>query len=399
MDRQILSQEEINALLSGGESSTENAVILTIDQKDALGEIGNISYGSASTALSTLFSRRVDIDTPKVMLTTQRELMERHPVPCVLVEVDYTEGLSGSNILILRVRDAAIIADLIMGGNGLNPKSSLGKIELEALGEVMNQMVGSASTAMATLFDKRIDINPPRVRAIDLSNQETLMQYQGIDEQLASISFALKLENLIESEIMLLMPCQLAIDMAEGLLNQATAMAKPAPVKNEPKVEVPVFAIPEPRINYEIPVVASVQNVPIMTVQPSYNSPPPTYAQAPTYAQTPAYAAPPSVMVQPAQFGVIGGAKQTKDVGNIGLILDVPLQITVELGRTKMKIKDILELGLGSIIELDKLAGDPVDIFVNGKLIAKGEVVVIDENFGIKVTDIVSPLERANTLQ
>ncbi len=444
MDRQILSQEEINALLFDGESNTATKSTLTTDQKDALGEIGNISYGSASTALSKLFNRRVDIDTPNVILTTQRELMERHPVPCVLVEVDYTEGLSGSNLLILRLKDAAIIADLIMGGSGLEPKTSLGQMDLEALGEVMNQMVGSASTAMATLFDKRIDINPPKVRAVDLSNNETLMQYQGIDEQLVAIAFALKLEGLIESEIMLLIPYQLAVEMADGLLNQATIIAKPVENQVENKVVLPEGVNLETRVDYQVPVSPVVQNIPTMMAQPNYNQVPPNYNQVPpnynqappnynqappnynqappnynqvppNYNQAPSnynqappnynqappnYNIPaPPVMVQPAQFGSIGGVKQGKDTGNIGMILDVPLQITVELGRTKMKIKDVLELGVGSIIELDKLAGDPVDIFVNGKLIAKGEVVVIDENFGIKVTDIVSPLERANTLQ
>ena len=103
--------------------------------------------------------------------------------------------------------------------------------------------------------------------------------------------------------------------------------------------------------------------------------------------------------VQAAQFTPLATAPVQVNEANIGLILDVPLQVTVELGRTKKSIKDILELSNGSIVELDKLAGEPVDIHVNGKLLAKGEVVVIDENFGVRITDIVSPEERAARLQ
>lgn len=117
-----------------------------------------------------------------------------------------------------------------------------------------------------------------------------------------------------------------------------------------------------------------------------------------TSASSPA-PSPGPVQVAPAQFAPLRTQQVAGTPANISLILDVPLQVTVELGRRRMLIREILELGKGSLIELDKLAGEPVDVFVNGKLIAKGEVVVIDENFGVKVTSIVSPVERVQNLQ
>ncbi|HOJ77421.1 MAG TPA: flagellar motor switch phosphatase FliY [Bacillota bacterium] len=372
MDRQILSQEEINALLK----DIDNIPQLTSEQRDTLGEIGNISYGTASTALSGLLNKRVDITTPTVYLTTQKELKEQYPNQHVLIEVDYKNGLHGSNILIMKLRDAAVIADLMMGGSGESPKEELTQMELSAVGEAMNQMIGNAATSLSTLFSKRIDVEPPKVTIVDFANEEQVLHNIGTGEYLATVSFKLEIEGLVDSEVMLMIPYSFAIELVDTLLGQAKQPVQPAP---PPKVQSqPAPPKPEPEYREQVP-------------PPQAAAP----ANEPTFYHEPRS----PVMVQPAQFTSIGNNRLNKEPGNIGLILDVPLQVTVELGSTRMKIKDILELGLGSIIELDKLAGDPVDIFVNGKLIAKGEVVVIDENFGIKVTDIVSQIERANSLQ
>ena len=101
-------------------------------------------------------------------------------------------------------------------------------------------------------------------------------------------------------------------------------------------------------------------------------------------------------MVQSAQMGQISGMGGGMGGNNLELLMDVPLQVTVELGRTQKLVKEVLALGPGSVVELDKLAGEPVDILVNERPIAKGEVVVIDENFGIRVTEILSPKDRLN---
>jgi len=367
MDRQILSQEEINALLK----DVENTPQLSSVQKDALGEIGNISYGTASTALSQLLNKRVDINTPTVFLTTQRELKEQYPNPYVLVEVDYKIGLHGGNILILKMRDAAVIADLMMGGTGENPKETLDDLALSAVSEAMNQMAGNAATSLSALFSKRIEIDTPRLTVVDFGSAGAGIRGINEDDHLAAVKFKLIIEGLVDSEVMLILPYDFAAELVDSLLNQTVA-----PLPQETKAET----------------VAS--KAPVADSSPS-GAAAAAAAAEPVYRTEPK----PQVTVQPAQFAAIGNNKAVKENGNIGLILDVPLKVTVELGSTRMKIKEILELGVGSIIELDKLAGDPVDIFVNGKLIAKGEVVVIDENFGIKVTDIVSQMERANTLQ
>lgn len=355
MDREILTQDEINALLQDMNSESASPV-LTDEQKDALGEIGNISYGTAATVLSQLLNKKVEINTPTVFITTPRQLKEQHPFPYVLLEVDYKEGLTGTNVLILKVTDASVIAGLFLGGDVVNPKDSLDDLEISAVTEAMNQMVGNAATSMSTLFNRKVDMKPPRVEIVDFSQAEkSILRELDDDDSVAAVQFRLIIEGLVDSEIVLLFPFSFAVELVDTLLGQANktaASVTPSPAATQPN----------PALNGNT---ASQQHV----------------------------------KVRPAQFSAFENNKPPKDTGNIGLILDVPLQVTVELGSTRMKIKDILELGLGSVVELDKLAGDPVDIFVNGKLIAKGEVVVIDENFGVKVTDIVSHLERVNTLQ
>ncbi len=416
MSRQILSQEEINALLNDSDSvSTQQ---LTPLQKDALGEIGNISYGSASTALSEILNKRVIIDTPTIFITTQQELKEQHPIPYVTIEVEYKNGLIGTNLLILKIHDSAIIADLMMGGDGRNPNESLGDMELSAIAEALNQMAGTAATSLSTLFSKRVEIEPPRVKVINFKDEAPIIKDQAMDERIIVVSFKLAIQDLTDSEMMLVVSYPFGVEMADSMIKATEVSVPKAPqtqqtapqtktetgLKNGQQVppqamppgrsEMPLPSTPQP-VRGEYP---NNQGVGLnRPVEPgAFNTPP--LAASPRN-QNFGQEVHPQVMVQPAQFAPLGNAKLTKETSNIGLILDVPLQVTVELGNTRMKIKEILELGVGSIVELDKLAGDPVDIYVNGKLIAKGEVVVIDENFGIKVTDIISPIERVNTLQ
>lgn len=426
MSRQILSQEEINALLTDSDSTQQ----LTPLQKDALGEIGNISYGSASTALSEMLNKRVSIDTPTVFITTQQELKEQHPIPYVTIEVEYKSGLLGTNLLILKVRDSAIIADLMMGKDGLNPPETLGDMELSAIAEALNQMAGTAATSLSTLFSKRVEIDPPRVKVIDFKDESPLIKEQSMEEKIVVVSFKLEIQDLTDSEMMLVVSYPFGVEMADSMIKATeVTVPKPNPVQQAQPQAPPM---PRPQLEQQMPPQPQPMVQPIPQpmappmpqpmVQPmsqpmgmgypgyqgaginrpvgpmAYSTPPLAAAAAPpniNYGQE----VHPQVMVQPAQFAPLGNSKLSKESGNIALILDVPLQVTVELGNTRMRIKEILELGVGSIVELDKLAGDPVDIYVNGKLIAKGEVVVIDENFGIKVTDIISPIERANTLQ
>ena len=370
MNDGFLSQEEIDALLRGEPASSPAAADLSDIEKDALGEIGNISMGSAATTLSVLLGRRVSITTPRVSISSLQEIRGQYPLPYLVIEVGYTHGITGTNLLAVREQDALIIADLMMGGDGTNPPTQLNELYMSAVGEAMNQMMGSVATSMSTMFKKKIDISPPSVTLVDFADTTNISNSLTLDESIVKVAFRMEVEELIDSEIMQLLPVHVAKEMVDNLMNVVQAPAEPA--KPTPAAAKP-------------------------TAPPAQEAPRPAYQQpvAPPPRQQPAQ----NVNVQPVQFAPLTQAPITAGDTNINLIMDVPLQVTVELGRTRKLIRDILELGPGSVVELDKLAGEPVDILVNGKLIAKGEVVVIDENFGVRITDIVSPLERAYNLQ
>ncbi|MPM31869.1 hypothetical protein SDC9_78426 [bioreactor metagenome] len=376
MNDGFLSQEEIDALLRGEPVTSSPAAELTDMENDALGEIGNISMGSAATTLSILLGRRVSITTPRVSLTTLKEIQNEYPLPYLVIEVGYTHGIMGTNLLAIREMDALIIADLMMGGDGTNPPTELNnELYMSAVGEAMNQMMGSVATSMSTVFKKKIDISPPRVNLIDFASESTITNTASLDDSIVKVAFRMEVEDLIDSEIMQILPINVAKDMVESLISAVQ------PPQQQPPVQAPPKSAP--------------QAVAAPSLQPSSASAGYTPQVAAPPRQQPAH----NVAVQPVQFAPLQQSPVAMGDTNIGLIMDVPLQVTVELGRTKKLIRDILELSPGSVVELDKLAGEPVDILVNGKLIAKGEVVVIDENFGVRITDIISPLERASNLQ
>ena len=420
-----LTQEEIDALLNGAASepaasdsasNEEASSVLSDDllssmEKDALGEIGNISMGSAATTLSVLLGHKVNITTPTVSVDTMSTIQNQYPMPYLVVEVGYVIGINGNNILAIQASDASIIADLMMGGDGLNPQEELNEIHMSAVGEAMNQMMGTVATSLSTMFNKKIDISPPKVNLIDLGAEDKITDLVNNDEPVVKTSFRMEVDGLIDSEIMQILPLNVAKEMvsflmgggAEAEAQEAPAPAPepaPAPAAPEP---APVAAAPAPAAPAPQPAAPQYAAPP----QPQYAAPPqqPQYTAPPMGAQ-PVYAPPAyannvvssGVPVQNAQFAPLTNEPVEVNAANISLIQDVPLQVTVELGRTKKSIREILEFSTGSIIELDKLAGEPVDIHVNGQLTAKGEVVVIDENFGVRITEIVSPIERVQSL-
>lgn len=412
-----LTQEEIDALLKGGASepaasdsasNEEASSVLSDDllssmEKDALGEIGNISMGSAATTLSVLLGHKVNITTPTVSVDTMSTIQNQYPMPYLVVEVGYVIGINGNNILAIQASDASIIADLMMGGDGLNPQEELNEIHMSAVGEAMNQMMGTVATSLSTMFNKKIDISPPKVNLIDLGTEDKITDLVNNDEPVVKTSFRMEVDGLIDSEIMQILPLDVAKEMVTFLMGggaEAQAEEAPAPAP-EP---APASAAPEPAPAAAAPAPAAPAPQP---AAPQYAAPPPQpqYAAPPMGVQ-PVYAPPAyannvvasGVPVQNAQFAPLTNEPVEVNAANISLIQDVPLQVTVELGRTKKSIREILEFSTGSIIELDKLAGEPVDIHVNGQLTAKGEVVVIDENFGVRITEIVSPMERVQSL-
>lgn len=389
--KEMLSQEEIDALLRQGREEREEQDrledYLTPLEIDALGEIGNITYGNASTALSTLLGQKVDITTPTVSLIKKEELEQIFPYPYVAVQVEYTKGFIGTNILVLQTRDAGVIADLMMGGNGENPPEQLSEMELSACQEAMNQMMGSAATSMSTLFHRMVNISPPKVDILDIPAGKPKIDLLE-EERLIKIAFQLRIGKLIDSSIMLLLRTPFAKALAESLLS-GNPLEEEEPVanperKSEARLEIKAESKPEMR--------DSTLREETELIRKEARPEPSSFGGRPEGR--------PSMQVQPVQFANLdqSQANISQNGVNLNLLMDIPLQVTVELGRTKRFIREILELGPGSILELDKLAGEPVDIFVNNKLIAKGEVVVIDENFGVRVTEIISQWERIQKL-
>lgn len=399
-----LSQAEIDALLNPnqGSGSPGNSEQLSLSdfEKDALGEIGNISFGSAATALSTLLQQRVDITTPKVTLLQRDMVQNEFPRPYVMVSVEFTQGLSGSNALAIELPDAKTIADLMLGGDGTHAAGELNELHLSAVGEAMNQMMGSAATAMSTIFGRPINISPPSVQVVDLSSPG---EFQMTDaDWLVDVAFNLKVGTLIDSKIMQLIPVNFARELVNAL--QSVSGTAPTPAQSEPnpslgnRSQAPMAAESattqsrnsgnSDKPNASSDLQGAAMGRAVLTsrqeMAPALES---VQAMEPTLVRRP-------------EFSDFSQATSTtvKEPRNLALLFDVPLTVTVELGRTKKSIKEILDMSSGAILELDKLAGEPVDILVNNKRIAIGEVVVIDENFGVRVTDILSPVERVKNL-
>ncbi|MCR2820710.1 flagellar motor switch phosphatase FliY [Lederbergia panacisoli] len=389
MNGDMLSQDEIDALLRG-EPITEESIkqeevhdvsdFLNAMQQDAIGELGNISIGSSATALSTLLNQKVEITTPSVSIIDNAKLEEEFPHPYVAIQVKYTSGFSGVNILVIKQSDATIIADLMLGGDGNSPAEMLDEIHLSAVQEAMNQMMGSAATSMSSIFEKKVDISPPSIELLNISEGEgrdTIPQ----QNLLVKVSFRLKIGNLIDSDIMQVLPIDFAKKLVEDLLannGSSPSEMKPATSPNANKIQTSE--------NAENPQSQSIRN--------SMEEPKMEKSKAAVDDNDKS-----QLNVQTASFLELNQPNApVPETKNLDMLLDIPLQVTVELGRTKKSVKDILELGAGSIIELDKLAGEPVEILVNSRLIAKGEVVVIDENFGVRVTDIVSQTDRLKKL-
>ena len=388
----VLSQEEINALLNtSDDADMSSRETLTESEKDAIGEIANISMGTAATTLFSLVNRKVEISTPVVSFCSWDDIVDKYEKPCVFIKIAYTVGLDGSNILVLKENDVKIITDLMMGGDGTNVDGELGELHLSAISEAMNQMMGSAATSLSSMLNKTIDISPPSANVVDL--KENLDEGE-IDEFLSGdfvkISFKMEIGDLVDSEIMQLYPFSFARAMCAGVSEnmamdsdsikedsaptpapeQTQASSQPASSSGQPMMGQPMMGQP-------------MMGQPMMG-QPMMGQPmmgQPMMGQ-PMMGQ---------VNVQPAQFSAFGmipaGVYQPE---NIDLIMDVPLEVTVELGRTSKSISEILDFGPGKIIELNKIAGEPIDVLVNGKYVAKGEVVVIEESFGVRITEIIT---------
>ena len=390
----MLSQEEINALLAGAnvdglaDANTDGEETLTDEQKDAIGEISNISMGTAATTLSTLLNQTVNITTPKVTYMNWQELADSYDKPCVFLQISYTSGLEGNNVLVLKERDVKIITDLMMGGPGNVSDEPIGELHLSAIGEAMNQMMGSAATSMSSMLGKKIDISPPVANLVDLndSNKKDIPEF--LEKRFVKVSFRMTIGTLIDSEIMQLYPFDFARHLYETFMHDAVSGTTTPTKEAQPEQQASEPA-PQPQpVQQPAPQPQPVQQPTPQPQQMAGVVPPQGYAMPPQ-----GYAMPSqnyeNVNVQPASFQPFTGGNALPGHENIDLIMDVPLEVTVELGRTTKSIKEILEFAPGTIVELNKIAGEPIDVLVNGKYVAKGEVVVIEESFGVKITEIV----------
>lgn len=374
----FLSQEEIDALLggSGGPAPQESDAghdepldldafgygdaSLTAVEQDALAEVGNVSMGSAATALSTLLNHRVWITVPNVTMTTRKAVRERYPIPCIVINVQYTEGLAGSNLLVMKESDAGIIASLMMGEDGANPPEILTDLHVSAVTEAMNMMMGSSATAMSDMFGTRIDISPPAVEQLDLTDSDEELP---IVEPVVQVAFRIQVEGLLDSEMLQLIELDFAKDMVRRLMEGADYGEVPQPQADIAAKEVAATG-------WDL-----------------------DYPGSTTVAEPYSWGAP--VMEEP-MYGHGWG-----DLGNlnIALIQNIPVKVRAILGRSRLPIESILRLGPGSIVELDTVDGEPIEILANDTLIAKGEVVVVGEQFGVRITEIATPRERISTVR
>lgn len=382
-----LSQEEINALFNnaatldagGGEPSGggDSGDGLTDLEKDTIGEVANISMGTAATTLFSLVNKRVEISTPVVSVSTWNDIMTQYEKPCVLVKIGYTKGLNGSNVLVLREDDVKIITDLMMGGDGTNTDGEIGELHLSAISEAMNQMMGSSATSLSSMLNMMVDISPPTSDLVNMNDDDVSQLDDFLRGSFVRIEFKLLIGELVDSKIMQLYPIDLAKSMCSNVVSNmesdsastvdddafGASSAEPAPAP------APAAAEPAP--------------APAPTAAPAGGAAPPPMPMMQAAPQQP-------VNVSAAQFSPFaGGFPMAGAPENIDLIMDVPLEVTVELGRTHKSIHDILDFAPGTIIELNKIAGEPIDVLVNGKYVAKGEVVVIEESFGIRITEIM----------
>ena len=490
----MLSQDEINALLQGMDLSdtadsgaspetpqnsssaenTDNAYVkdvaptvgdeegLTDVEKDAIGEVANISMGSSATTLYSLVNRKVNITTPVVTLATWKTLLDSYEKPCVFIQIKYTQGLDGTNILVLKEHDVKVITDLMMGGDGTNTEGELGELHLSAISEAMNQMMGSAATSLSTLLQTVIDISPPESSLFDLTEVKDGKEISPfLGGTFVKISFRMQIDDLVDSTIMQLYPIDFARKLVETFINTQMANIdevtekKPAQPENDTDTTA---QIPAPGTDNQTQMnntnlngmnqmgnmgmngMNQMGNMGMNDMNQMNNMGMNGMNQMGSMGmngmnqmgsmgmngmnqmgsmgmngmnqmgnmgmngmnqmgnmgmnsmnQMGMMGMPgQNVNVQPAQFQSFSNDNMgTTGQENIGLIKDVPLEVTVELGRTTKSISDILDFSPGTIIELDRIAGEPIDVLVNGKFVAKGEVVVIEESFGVRITEII----------
>lgn len=383
----LLSQAEIDALLNSLSTNQEKTTPvddsqekgLTPQEIDVISEISNISMGTASTTLYTLLKQKVVISMPNVMVTSWESLLNEVDDSYVIIRSEFTSGLKGTNLILLKKEDVKTIAEIMMGEEENKKKLDLTDLHITAAEEAMNQMMGAIATALSSMFNKKIEISPTKL--FKSSQDLTKIDFRPSD-YVVNIVFEIEIGNLIKGE----MKQVFSMPLAKEMINSLTLVEMEPSLSQSVEQSAATMQTVDTKYNLQ------QQTQYQQSFNPNYASRQQTHEQPQIHMSFNTHQKP--VNVQPIQFQPFDEGKQPSQKENISLIMDVPLQITVELGRTKKLIREILEFAPGTIIELDKLAGEPVDVLVNGKIIAKGEVVIIDESFGIRIVDIVQPSKR-----
>lgn len=375
---------------------------------DAIGEIMNISLGSSATAASNMLDHRVDITTPTVSIVNAEDFTLGKIEPAVGVEIKYVCGLEGSNIMLLKRSDVKAIVDILLCTETPDEEFELNDLSISAVCEVMNQMMGSSATALSDLLGRMVNISTPESFELDDLDKVKEEHFPVTHGPVVVVRFNLRIEDVIDSEFMNVMSVELAKELIDGFgldVEEEPAPA-PAPAPAAPAAAPaapapgPAPAAAAPAAPAAAPAAAPPGAPPAGGEMPGYPGYPP-YGQMPPAGQYP-YPYPPYPMYPPQPEPKIINAAPPKmrelaadnrlnqeQKDNLDLILSVSLEVAVEIGRTRRKIQDILSFSKGSLVVLDKLAGDQVDLLVNGQCVAKGDVVVIDDNFGIRITEIL----------
>lgn len=329
-----LSKEELEALLG---TAKEEKAELTKEESGVIKDVSTSSMNAAAIALSTILNKQVEMSSPRVKTIAPMSIGDEIKGKAIVVEVEYSGGIVGPTYLLFLKNQGAIIADLMMGGNGTAPPEEINDLYMGALGEALGQMMDSAATSLSTTMGQEVKASTPKIKIADFTAGTPGDLSVMREDQVVKVDYNLTLGNLGEGKVIQLLPMQIAKPIVNSIIGtKPTQPAAPAPV-----------------------------------LGPG---------------------------VHPVQFSSLKPASTEALPPNIKMIMDVPMDVSVEIGRKRMSVKEILNITTGTIVEVDKLVGEPVDIRVNGKLIAKGGVVVVDESFGVRITEILTPGEMIETL-
>lgn len=372
--------------------------VFTPMEIDGIGEILNISLGSSATAMSDMLGRKVTITTPSVTIRSFEEFDMSEVYPAVGVEITYVTGLSGNNLMLLKRDDVRKILEILMYTE-IDPETfELDELSLSAVCELMNQMMGASATALADVIGRMVNISTPV--AFEVENVgEFKQKYFGSDEDLVEVSFHIDIEDTFSSKFLTM----LSVELCKDLIASFGFIGKDGEPAPQAEVAPQAEAAPAPPPPQPAPAPQPQPTPQPAPVQPQMQAPPMQQPQMPVQGGIPMQAAMPMYNMDPRLINV-QPLNQNYEITaaeagtNLNLIMKVPLQVSVEIGRTKKLVKEILEFGQGSLIVLDKLAGDQVDVYVNGQCIAKGDVVVVDDNFGVRITEVVQKTEIINSL-